>query len=74
MATFLFAEQAAAELGVNLATLYAYVSRGLIRSEADGRSRRFAATGDATDIKLFGTERPRGASRTANVTTASWKC
>ena len=40
MATFLFAEQAAAELGVNLATLYAYVSRGLIRSEADGRSRR----------------------------------
>jgi citrate synthase len=42
MATFLSAEQAAAELGVNVPTLYAYVSRGLIRSEAagEGRSRR----------------------------------
>jgi len=40
MATFLSAEQAAAELGVNIPTLYAYVSRGLIRSEAEGRTRR----------------------------------
>ncbi len=40
MAEFLSAAQAAAELGVNLPTLYAYVSRGLIRSEAEGRSRR----------------------------------
>ncbi len=40
MATFLSAEEAAAELGINLPTLYAYVSRGLIRSEAEGRSRR----------------------------------
>src|SRR5215213_8393238 len=33
------AGQAAEELGVSLATLYAYVSRGMIRSEAAGRSR-----------------------------------
>jgi citrate synthase len=34
------ARRAAEELGVNLATLYAYVSRGMIRSEAVGGSRR----------------------------------
>jgi hypothetical protein len=41
---YLTASQAAGELGVSLATLYAYVSRGLIRSEAaerGGRSRRY---------------------------------
>jgi citrate synthase len=37
---YLTAGQAAEELGVSLATLYAYVSRGMIRSEATGRSRR----------------------------------
>src|SRR5918997_4352356 len=40
----LTARQAAGELGVSLATLYAYVSRGLIRSESaerGGRSRRY---------------------------------
>src|ERR671915_1367736 len=36
---YLTAGQAAEELGVSLATLYAYVSRGMIRSEAVGRSR-----------------------------------
>jgi excisionase family DNA binding protein len=36
---YLTAGQAAKELGVSLATLYAYVSRGMIRSEAVGRSR-----------------------------------
>ena len=36
---YLTAGQAAEELGVSLATLYAYVSRGMIRSEAAGRSR-----------------------------------
>ncbi len=42
-ATQLTAHQAAAELGISLPTLYAYVSRGLIRSESgpDGRSRRY---------------------------------
>ncbi len=37
---YLTAEAAAGELGVSVRTLYAYVSRGLIRSEAVGGSRR----------------------------------
>lgn len=37
---FLSAGEAAEELGVSLPTLYAYVSRGLVRSEAAGGSRR----------------------------------
>ncbi|MCO5162971.1 MAG: citrate synthase family protein [Mesorhizobium sp.] len=43
--TFLSAREAAAELSVSLATLYAYVSRGLVRSEpvGDGRARRYRA-------------------------------
>src|SRR5919202_3376357 len=43
---YLTARRAAEELGVSLATLYAYVSRGRIRSEAvggSGRSRRYRA-------------------------------
>ena len=40
MATYLSAGEAASELGINLPTLYAYVSRGMIRSESEGRSRR----------------------------------
>ena len=42
---FLSAAEAAAELSVSLPTLYAYVSRGLIRSEgeAGSRRRRYAA-------------------------------
>lgn len=37
---YLSAREAAEELGVSLPTLYAYVSRGLVRSEAAGGSRR----------------------------------
>jgi citrate synthase len=41
---YLTAREAAGELGVSVATLYAYVSRGMIRSEAGGgRSRRYRA-------------------------------
>src|SRR5689334_11277412 len=43
---YLTAEEAAKELGISHATLYAYVSRGLIRSESiggDKRSRRYHA-------------------------------
>jgi citrate synthase len=42
---FLTAQEAAAELGVTLPTLYAYVSRGLIRSEPtpNRRQRRYSA-------------------------------
>lgn len=41
----LSAQEAAAELGVTVATLYAYVSRGFVRSElaGDGRGRRYRA-------------------------------
>lgn len=45
-ARYLTAPEAAGELGISLATLYAYVSRGLIRSEAMGnrkRTRRYRA-------------------------------
>ena len=43
-ARYLTAREAAGELGVSLATLYAYVSRGRVRSEAaGGRSRRYRA-------------------------------
>ena len=38
--SYLSAREAAEELGVSLQTLYAYVSRGLVRSEAAGGSRR----------------------------------
>lgn len=37
---YLTAAAAAEELGISLPTLYAYVSRGLIRSEASGQNRR----------------------------------
>src|SRR5918997_1031911 len=43
---YLLAREAAEELGVRVATLYAYVSRGMIRSEAaggSGRRRRYRA-------------------------------
>ena len=41
---YLGARRAAEELGVSLSTLYAYVSRGMIRSEATGgRERRYRA-------------------------------
>src|SRR5688572_11176815 len=43
---YLSSGQAAEELGVSLATLYAYVSRGMVRSEAGewkGRARRYRA-------------------------------
>jgi len=44
-ALYLSAREAAAELAISPATLYAYVSRGLIRSEpsSDSRSRRYRA-------------------------------
>ncbi len=47
MSSYLTAKQAAAELDISLPTLYAYVSRGLIRSEETAeksRSKRYHAT------------------------------
>lgn len=41
---YLSAREAAGELGISVATLYSYVSRGLVRSEAvGGRGRRYRA-------------------------------
>src|ERR687893_594518 len=40
---YLSGQEAATELGVKLPTLYAYVSRGLIRSDPAGRNRRYRA-------------------------------
>jgi len=69
---FLTAAQAAKELGVTRATLYAYVSRGLLRSEpGNGRERRYdpadiaalkqggGATGAALDSAITQTEAGR---------------
>ncbi|MFV3130329.1 citrate/2-methylcitrate synthase [Niveispirillum sp. KHB5.9] len=55
----LSAKEAAAELGVSLATLYAYVSRGLIRSEAPagGRTRLYRAD----DVRTLVAKRDRPA-------------
>lgn len=54
---YLNAKEAAAELEVSLATLYAYVSRGLIRSESVGSSRSKQYRGD--DVRtLVGRRRP----------------
>ncbi|HEY0512072.1 MAG TPA: citrate/2-methylcitrate synthase [Thermoanaerobaculia bacterium] len=50
---FLTAQEAAAELGVSLATLYAYASRGMLRSEAvpgDPRARRYPS-GDVLRLR-----------------------
>jgi citrate synthase len=58
MAGFLSADEAAARLGVARATLYAYVSRGLIRAhEADDPRRRLYA---ADAVERLAVERRRG--------------
>lgn len=53
---YLSAREAAGELGVSAATLYAYVSRGLVRSEpvADSRARRYRAD----DVRALKVRRP----------------
>ena len=59
---YLTAREAAGELSVSAATLYAYVSRGLIRSEpvADSRARRYRAE----DVRALKTRRvPVGSQR-----------
>jgi citrate synthase len=49
---FLSAEAAAAELGVSMATLYAYVSRGMIRSEpVPGQRRKRYSAQDVRAVK-----------------------
>ncbi len=54
---YLSAREAAAELGVQPATLYAYVSRGLIRSVAGpGKQRRY----DAFDVRMLQARKDSG--------------
>lgn len=65
---FLSAAEAAAVLRVRPATLYAYVSRGLLRSEADsgGRGRRYPAEEvEALARRAAGRRDPRQAARGA---------
>jgi citrate synthase len=59
----LTAEEAAAELNVSRATLYAYVSRGLIRSEPSGSPRLRLYNAD--DVRAFAHASPARANRTA---------
>src|SRR5260370_4859654 len=64
----LSAVEAAAALGVRPATLYAYVSRGLLRSERDpqGRGRRYPAEDvEALARRAAGRRDPRQAARGA---------
>src|SRR6267154_2459687 len=58
---YLSAREASSELAISQATLYAYVSRGLIRSEpsADSRSHRYRAE-DVRNLKERRTPAPRG--------------
>jgi len=60
---YLSAGRAAEELGVSVATLYAYVSRGMIRSEAAGgkkRNRRYRAE----DVRRLKERRSAGGTLT----------
>src|SRR5881227_3499362 len=59
-ALYLSAREASAELAISPATLYAYVSRGLIRSEpsADSRSHRYRAE-DVRGLKERRTPSPQ---------------
>src|SRR5580700_10122898 len=60
MKIFLTATEAAAELGVSTATLYAYVSRGMITSEAKPGSRsRLYRADDVRALRSRHTESPR---------------
>lgn len=66
------AEEAATELGIQPATLYSYVSRGLIRSEATGKGKRRRRY-HGEDIRKLKTEKERGRSPDRTLRSAlSW--
>jgi hypothetical protein len=60
MAFYLSASEAASELGVSVATLYAYVSRGMIRSESRPGSRnKLYRADDVRALRARHVEEPR---------------
>jgi citrate synthase len=62
---YLTAREAAAALGISTASLYAYVSRGLVRSESgSGRSRRYRAD-DVAALRRRRDRDPTAAAETA---------
>jgi len=68
---FLSAKEAAAELSISLPTLYAYVSRGFIRSEAgpDSRTRRYRAD----DVRMLkGRRAPPNEADAVNEKALDW--
>ena len=68
---YLSAKEASAELEVSLATLYAYVSRGLIRSESVGTSRAKRYRGD--DVRaLLARRRPSAIEEKKGTKALSW--
>ena len=68
MRSYLSAAEAAAELGVSVPTLYAYVSRGLLRSEGEG-CRRYIAE----DVWLL-KERKQQRQDPAKARCLHWAC
>lgn len=70
---FLTSQQAADELGVSLATLYAYASRGLLTStpEDGGRRHRYAAE-DVRALKARRDSLKGGASTASTVAPIAW--
>lgn len=58
MSSYLTAEEAARRLGVSRQTLYAYVSRGLLRAHGSDDPRRSSYSADA--VERLGVERKRG--------------
>lgn len=66
---FIDADEAIGRLGVRRATLYAYVSRGLVRSEPDaGDPRRSRYSADDVDRLAAGRKRSRSPGRAAAAT------
>jgi len=71
---YLSAREASAELAISQATLYAYVSRGLIRSEPspDSRSHRYRAEDVRTLRNGARRHRSRGACAVSTPICRSW--
>lgn len=69
---YLTAKEAAAELGISVATLYAYVSRGLIHSEPGNKARRTKRYRREDVLRLRQRKRQRHNPEQASVETLNW--